>query len=205
MHDPTFRYRVTAGLIFFLCLAVYDVYRHGRHSRRIREYAFLAGFTLAAMAYGVLHDYITWSISPDYFSRGKGIASAADGYSMEVMLLAVKAFWSAGLISGAVLLVANTPGKAGCRLTWDRLLYIALWIPALSICFESIAGILVFSGYHSLCGLMEGLVYTEMRRNFFTVWAMHAGAYTGGAAGLIWAVHIIRRRKKQMAAEHIHE
>ena len=115
------RYRITLGVVFFAVLGVVDCLRHPDNPTRAKEYLFLFSCAGIAMAYGVVHDYLTWHISPEYFVWGKGIESAADSYSSEVVLLALKATWTAGLVVGAAFLVANNPRKGRPQLPYPTL------------------------------------------------------------------------------------
>jgi len=81
MSDPTFVYRVAAAMLIFIALGAWDYRRHPGNPRRLQEYLFLFAATLFAMAYGLFHDYITCSLSPQYYVLGKGINSAAKGYN----------------------------------------------------------------------------------------------------------------------------
>ncbi len=119
--DPTFVPRLAFGLMALSALLVADLRRYGRASPRLREYSFLCATAVAAIAYGIAHDWVTCGLSPDYFSIGKGIASAESGFSADIVLLATKAAFSAGLLVGVALLVANNPRPASPQLPYRTL------------------------------------------------------------------------------------
>ena len=88
-----------------------DYRKNPANPRRIKEYAFLFTVAILTMLYGVLHDYITYSISREYYIIGKGIESAKGGFNFDVVKLALIATWSAGLVVGVTFLISNNPGK----------------------------------------------------------------------------------------------
>ncbi len=116
-----FRYRVVLGVLFFALLGFVDVCRNPSNPRRAREYLFLFSCAGIAMGYGVAHDFVTCHISPAYFVWGKGLESAADGFNFDVVKLALMASWSAGLIVGVVLLLANNPREGRPQLGYPAL------------------------------------------------------------------------------------
>ena len=102
MNDPTFPYRVALGLLALAVLAAIHTRRHPDNPTRLKEYAFLFGTTVLTMLYGLLHDRITYRLSPAYYTIYKGIA--AEHFWPEVGRLALEASWTAGLAIGVVLL-----------------------------------------------------------------------------------------------------
>jgi hypothetical protein len=101
------------GVTILAGLAVRDIARNRTDTRRAKEYAFLLATTLAAVVYGVLHDQLTVTISPEYFLEGKGLADDPRPLRLAVGLLAVRASWWVGLALGAALLVANNRDAPG--------------------------------------------------------------------------------------------
>ena len=199
MRDPTFVYRVAIGLPIFALLLVYELWRRPKESRRGKEYAFLFGVTLLAMAYGVLHDFVTWSICRDYYVVGKGIPSAASGYTIDVVKLAMKATWTGGLLCAAAFLVANNPDRHRRQLPYFTLLQLMLIPLASSILFESALGI-AFGGFASSVARRFGMMtYLELSGpRFIAVWGMHIGAYSGAALGLLAGVATIVVLKRRL-------
>ncbi len=198
MNDATWPYRFAAGVSIFFVLGVLDLIQHPENPKRLKEYLFLLATTLAAAAYGVLHDRVTYAISPDYYVLGKGIASAAEGFNLDVVVLAIKATWWAGLLGGALILIANNEDRAGRHLPYGTLFRIALAPLACSVLLEwgTAAGCAVF-GTELAAALGSGEVRESLGASFFVVWGMHFGAYVGGAVGLLAALLLILRGKKR--------
>jgi hypothetical protein len=190
---------VAIGLSIFVLLLVYELWRRPKESTRSKEYAFLFGVTLLAMAYGILHDFVTWSICRDYYVIGKGIPSAASGYSMDVVKLAMKATWTAGLLCAAAFLVANNPDRLRRQLPYSTLLQL-MFIPlAASILLEFLLGIAFGRSAVSVASRFGMMTYLELSGpRFFAVWGMHIGAYSGAALGLLAAIATIVVLKRRL-------
>ncbi len=201
MDDWTFPYRVVAGVALFALWGAYDWWRHPENPSRLREYGFLFGVTAAAMGYGLVHDLVTYAISPEYYVLGKGLHSAAGGFNGAVVVLAFKATWTAGLIGAAALLVANNPGRFGPSLPLRRLLRYVFIPWGCSMLCEATGGL---GGWLvSLRVGSENLVFglpLEAHVRFCVVWGMHIGAYAGGVAGLVLAVVLVLRSKGKLKA-----
>jgi hypothetical protein len=199
LNDATSIYRLTIGLLIFAVLLAVDCWKRPKELRRLKEYSFLFGITALAMVYGIAHDFVTWSISPAYFVLFKGIASAADKYGPEMIKLAMMATWSVGLITAAVLLMANNPGRLGRPLPYSRLVRIATIPLGVSILTEILLG-LAFHWYEPYSLAHERIAMLTLgRHNVFTVWGMHIGAYSGGIIGLVIAViRIVRLRRSNV-------
>ena len=95
--------RIAIGCGIFLVFALVDLRRRGREATRWREYLFLVACVLVALAYGVVNDQLTTTISWEYFAYGKGIAETLPGAepNSPAFRIAVGASWllcrSAGL------------------------------------------------------------------------------------------------------------
>lgn len=192
-----FAYRVCAGLLVFAILLALDL-RKGRY-QRAKEYGYLFGMTAAAMAYGIVHDYVSWSIAPSYFVFGKGISSAATGYSWETVKLAATALWSVGLLGSACVLLANNADKKGRQVSYAFLVKVAAIPLLLSIAVEIPLGL----SFHHIAPWMLSAahlhsLYTHAGSSFFIVWGMHIGAYIGGGLGIIIAVLVVVRKKRRL-------
>ena len=109
--------RIVVGCCIFAALGIADLARHGRAATRWREYLVLLAAVAVALAYGALNDQITSAISWEYFYYGKeldkvlrpSVPPAGLSFHWEVAKVGLKATWSAGLIFGVVLLLANNP------------------------------------------------------------------------------------------------
>ena len=192
-----FQYRVMLGVLFFIILGLVDYWRHPSNPRRAKEYLFLFSCAGIAMAYGVVHDFVTYHISPDYFIWGKGIESAVDGFNLDVVKLALMAAWSAGLIAGVVLLIANNPRRGQPQLSYPALYSQGLVPLGGSMVFGGTFGLLCFAFALRFSDYLPNLQDSPAERRFMTTWGIHVGSYLGGAVGLILAAVRITRRRKQ--------
>lgn len=181
--------RIGAGIAFLACLAGIELYRKGSQARRWKEYLFLLGVVAAAMLYGIANDQITCSISWEYFYhhddrtaeiiRAGGFADGRpDGSALRwaAFQLGMKATWTAGLIIGVAMLIANNPHKRMPQLPYRRLIRIATipWAAAAS-CAILLAGWFHFTDFSET-------------RPYMTVWGTHLGGYAGGGIGMLAAV-----------------
>jgi hypothetical protein len=169
VDDPTFAWRAPLGVLALVWLAVRDRRRSGTWDRA-RELAVLVAVAAATMLHAVVHDLITWNVSRDWFAVGKALPEAARSFA-PVVPLALLAGWTAGLVVGLVLLVANDPSRH-----LPRLGYRALAARALAVWWGSIVGALAFAG---------GALATAPAEHAYAVAASaHLGSYSGGLATL---------------------
>ena len=105
-----------------------DLCRHGRSAARYKEYLFiwLAGFIGCVM--GGVNDLITSSISPEYFSLGKGLPGG-EALNLRAAIYGLKEGLSAGVIGGAVCVYASRGKAAVPPLCFGGMLRL-LWMPA---------------------------------------------------------------------------
>jgi hypothetical protein len=160
--------------------------------------------------YGILHDFLTYNISNEYYTRFKfiqfGVAFHYDNGEMyrEYPLLPIAivgwmATWWMGLIIGAIL------GLVALKLPhWKLMLTTVLKAVCLTIAVAFVTGltglaygwlflidkfdVLKAAGWH----LPEGL---EQPGRFIMVGSMHNFSYIGGALGLIAGILYILRKK----------
>ncbi len=200
MNDWVFRFRVMLCVAAFLLLLSEELLRRPGEYRRGREYLFLGGVTVAAALYGVVHDFVTWSICPGYFVAGKGIPQASSGFTKDVVVLAMKATWYAGLLTGAVLLIANNRDRLSCQLGYGTLVKMALIPLGISMLMEGIVGI-AFGCFAKEVADGSGfdVCYERFGARFFVVWGMHLGAYLGGAIGLAIAFFVTVSKKRNLS------
>ena len=205
--------RIAAGACVFAVLAVWDVRRRGKEARRWREYLFLLVAVAAAMAYGVAIDQITATISWEYFVHGKGLsafeshgpagAGEAAAFRWEVAKLGAKAAWTAGLILGAAVLIANNPRPQRPPLPFAALYRM---LPRVAACAAVLAAALGLAGYLGLLTWTNsdfGLLFEEnlyRPQRFLCAWGIHLGSYVGAAAGAALAVWRVLRRHRRTAA-----
>jgi alpha-beta hydrolase superfamily lysophospholipase len=168
-------------------------------SGRAKEYGFLLYAMLAAAAYAVAHDHVTATISPEYFLYGKGLAEDPRPFRWAVTLLAVRASVAAGLLGGALLLLANNPRRSGQppQLTYRALVKLSLIPIATAALFAVISGIINSSAQLGADeALALGVVHYRVWR-FVIVWGIHVGSYAGALLGSVaTAILVFARRRK---------
>jgi hypothetical protein len=203
--------RIGIGAAIFAALAVADVRRNGRSARRWREYLFLLACVVAALAYGAVNDQLTVGISWEYFYYGKGLDQVLGGKTppeqwalrWEAAKVGLKATWSAGLILGAAMLMANNPAKDRPALTFARLAELMPRMLAITVATAVALGCM---GHYGLLNWLDkylALLWQEGQFRpvrFMTVYGIHLGGYAGGAIATVWAVIHIRRSRQRVTA-----
>jgi hypothetical protein len=204
--------RVAVGVVIFVGLALWDYDKHGPRATRWREYVVLLACVAAAMLYGAINDQITTTISWEYFAYGKGIAEVVPVneppnsplFRWEAAKVGMKATWTAGLIIGVALLVANNPFRDTPRLSYRRLIR---FVPLVLVITALTSTVLAFAGYFGFFVRFD-TDFQEMVRadqwrphRFMAVYGEHLGGYVGGLLGTTIAViRIIRERRRQRHA-----
>jgi hypothetical protein len=206
--DAGLAIRIAIGATIFIALALLDLRKHGRRATRWREYAFLLFCTTAAMAYGALNNQVTAAISWEYFYYGKELYLRLGSQTppepvmlhLHAALIGIKATWSAGLIVGVCLLLANNPSPKLPKLRYPSLARHAVVILVVTITCAAIGGFLGYRGLPARWNdeFAEMLRQDQMRpRPFIAAYGVHCGAYLGGAIGTVLTVIRIRRRRFQ--------
>ena len=198
--------RVALGATFFIALAVWDLRRHGRSAQRWREYALLLAAVAAAVAYGIVNDQITSAISWEYFYYAKeGYRAMCEqtppdraALCWEAAKIGAKATWTAGLIFGVAILLANNPRRGLPRLSYGKLYRM---IPAVMATAAACGLLVALAGYFGAFAgafpeLVEGHPWRPAR--FMAAWSAHLGGYIGGLLGTAGAVWYVLRRRKQL-------
>lgn len=199
--------RVGIGLSIFVALAAWDLGRRGRSATRWKEYLFLAVVSVAAMAYGAVNDRIGCSISWEYFYYGKGldrelgprVPPDSVALQWEACKIGLKASWSAGLIVGVVLLVANNPRRGRPQVPYKQLLVLLPLVLLATATGAALGGCAGARGWlawtsHDLQMLSREDLFRPHR--FMCVYGINLGSYVGGLLGTAWAaLWIIRRRR----------
>jgi len=198
--------RVTLGVCVLVFLAVTDLQRNKQAATRWREYSVLIASVLVACAYGVVNDQITATISWEYFFYAKelelklGPTVPPDMVALrwQAVMIGLMATWSAGLIFGVVLLLANNPFRDIPRLRNRQLIGMLPLILAVTIAF---AAIFAPIGYY---GGLDWITqdFPEMRHSglfrparFICAWSIHLGGYLGGLLGtLLAAARVVQLR-----------
>jgi hypothetical protein len=163
-----------------------------------KEYAFLLYAVLVAVAYGVAHDHVTATISPEYFLLGKGLAEEPTPFRWAVTLLAARASANVGLMGGAALLVANNPRRGGVppQLSY-RVLARLTFVPlAFAVVTAAAAAAVNAVARFGTATASELGVVSSRRWAFTLVWGAHAGSYAGAILGtIVSCIAVVRRRR----------
>lgn len=211
VSDRSLPYRITIGASIFAVLAIVDLRRNGQAATRWREYAFLLSCVAIAIVYGITNDLITSRISPEYFLFFKGAvehvsneaAASPEAHRGELDLQAMRigtlATWTAGLIAGAFLLIANSFG-GWPRLSMKQLArYVPLLFVAAIICAIALG---VVGGKGGLlwtsADFREMVARDEMRPfRVMCVYGIHLGGYVGSLAGLLLSIVLVLRARRR--------
>jgi hypothetical protein len=205
--------RVGIGVAIFAALAAWDLVQKGRKATRWREYLFLVVAAVCAMIYGIINDRIASTISWEYFYYGKGldlqlgphIPPEAAPLHWEACKVGLKATWSAGLIIGVALLIANNPRANRRQLPYRDLLMLLPFILVVTALFALIGA---WTGSHGWLTWtsheLQLIVHDDLFRpyRFMIVYGMNFGAYVGGILATLAAmIYVTRRRKSEMAVK----
>src|SRR5580658_2209664 len=187
-----FSYRVALLLGLMAVAAAIDFWRLGKEAARYREYAFIWIAGLLGGLAGLANDCVTSSISPDYFILGKELEPGG-GLRWRAGMYGLKAGLSAGIIGGAVCLVARARNAGFSTRQMGRSLQ-ALWMPAAGAVLMGLALPVIAGGFDpmGLSTSLDSLLDADQIARFKKVWWIHTGLYAGLAVGL--AGMIIRQR-----------
>jgi hypothetical protein len=187
-----FGYRVALLLGLMTVAAAIDFWRRGKEAARYREYGFIWIAGILGGLVGFANDGVTSSISPDYFTLGKGLESGAD-FRLRAEMYGFKAGLSAGIIGGAICLVTR-PKNSGFSTAQMRRLLQTLWMPIVGAVLLGLALPIIAGGFDPM-GISPGLdslLNADQIVRFRKVWWIHTGLYAGLAIGL--AAMMIRQR-----------
>lgn len=180
--------RILVGGSIILAFIAYDVWKNGRRSPRLREYGFVIAVIAATAMYAILHDMITVSISPEYFTYGKGLSP--NNLRWRVCELAMKAALAPGAFVSMVFVVANNPSPRKAQLSYAQLWRLLVYPVLGAIVCAVVFGILGAFDVRGIRPEIEGAIPNTSA--FIEVWGIHWGTYAGGFFGAIAAVFRIR-------------
>ena len=154
---------------------------------------------ILAGLYGIIHDQITYSISPEYFTKFKyqqfGFEPAwFGGHRQTVAFIGFLATWWMGLFIGALL------GLIGLIFSNYKMMLKAITIGIKITFITAVLFALVgfFWGKYHLINtgvdwwLPDGLINTDQ---FIIVGSIHNSSYLGGIVGILLAIiYMIRKR-----------
>lgn len=196
MH-PLAPWRIAVAIGLFLslvALALWQLWTTGS-VRRFQEYGFLLYATALAVVYGVVHDEVTVTLSPDYFLYWKGLASDPRPLRWTAALVAVQSSWWTGLLGGVVLLLANNPRRRGLpRLALGSLARIAVLPLVAAALGAAFCGVTVAA---DLLGRdnVPAAVAPGRVHDFMVVWSVHIGSYAGAAFGTLGCLVLVETRR----------
>jgi hypothetical protein len=174
-----------------------------RHRLRAMFGIAILGATLAG-GYGALHDQISYTISPEYFTKVKfeQFRYADFGWPARVMVSEVGflASWWVGLIGGWILArVGLDLLPAATRRGEIALAFAIVFVTA--IVFGAVGALIGFveSRSKDLSGWQhwQGMLQLTDLRSFIVVAYLHAASYLGAACGVIGAAIYVRRRLRK--------
>lgn len=151
---------------------------------------------ILAGIYGIIHDHITYAISPEYYTKFKFIQFDLVNKQDErmvhprifVTVVGFLATWWFGLILGSILGLYNL-----IQSTWQKMIFISFKSILISILVSFLIGIMgLIFGFLFLSkqpkSSFEGWFFPEDLQNFgdyIAVGSMHNFGYIGGIIGLI--------------------
>ena len=185
-----FAARVILLLSLMAVISAVDLRRNGPKATRHKEYAFIITTGLLGGIIGFGNDLLTSSISPDYFTMGKGLPPG-EGLQWAAGLYGLRTGFSAGIIGGALCMFCAGKGVP------YALYYRLLWLPtagalAVGLLFPVIASRFDPAG---LAASLKEVLNPEQSQKFLTVWRIHSGLYLGLAAGLIALIVVLRKQR----------
>jgi hypothetical protein len=178
-----------------------------RAVRKLLIYILLVIIAVGVAAlYGVLHNQISYTVSPEYFTKFKfvqfGYTDSQMPERIRASLVGFYASWWMGIPLGLLIGVFGFIHR-----DYRRMFYISLRAVGLAVAFTLLFG---------LCGLLYGFYQTanldltiyenwfipadvENPRRFLCAGYMHNSAYLGGVLSIFaaWIYHIFKRVKSK--------
>ena len=157
--------------------------------------AFLAGL------YGIVHDQVTYSISPEYFTRLKFAQFHYADFGLPARVFVAEigflATWWVGLVVGWFIARISVPAssrqEAASCCARGFLIVIAFGFGAGIIGY--VLGLLHGSDYSSWESMASNLGVVDLP-SFVRVAYIHNAGYLGGLVGLVSAIIYLRNRKR---------
>jgi hypothetical protein len=150
---------------------------------------------------GGFTDPITSSISPEYFTWGKGILDG-EGFQTRVVMFGIKQGISAGVIAGAVCVYVTRRKSKSPPFPFSALLRL-IWIPVVGAIVGAVVLPLI-AGKSDPANLKAKLptdLSAAQSASFLRVWWIHTGVYAGLLIGLVLLIVIVVKRRKIEPAE----
>lgn len=195
----TYSDRLLLFLAFCAAVVLCDLFYYGRRASRYREYGFLLFGGVCGALVGLLNDQITSRISPEYFIEGKGLPAGAM-FQRDVVLLGLKAGFSAGIVAAAFLLVANSLFSTIPRLPVAALVQHLVRIGLFAIIAAcAVGGVAYLPPQHISLKLLSGAMEPAAAHRFVIVWGIHLGIYLGALVGVLSSTVRIFRHRRNLA------
>ena len=179
--------------------------------RKLLTLIFIIGFTpIIGGIYGIIHDQLTYSISPEYYTKFKfyqfglmdlGNEAIFPHPRIEVSAVGFMATWWMGLPIGLILGLVGLIHKDSRQML--RVTLRAIIVTVMVAFATGLLGLTYGMLYLAETGvtwwLPENLIDTK---NFIAVGSMHNFSYLGGLAGLIaGAIYSVRQKRKYELAD----
>ncbi len=182
------------GILVLLAAAVasIDWWWYRSRATRWREYSFLLAAGLLGGLFGIGNDHVTATISPEYFTMGKGLPPG-ESFRFQVTLLGFQAGFGAGAVIGMSYLLANS-GNRRPNLPIRRLFLLA-WLPVVAALVLTPVCSWIAYRFDPLrfTSLFDGILSPSEISRFRAVWGIHLGLYAGGLLGTVLGVLRLRR------------
>ena len=200
-ESPVWMRALVAGLLLGV-IALVDFLRHRERATRWREYAFWLACGLLGALFAIGNDIMTSHLSEAYFALGKGLASDdPHEFIVNVVLLAIRAGFVAGLAIGGALLLANNPKKDLPQLPYGVLARLMLVPAVAAIVIAPIGGACASWDIQGLSSQLRQVLSPDDVRSFLMVQRIHVGLYVGALIGTVGAVAWIRRKRRAPASD----
>ena len=149
---------------------------------------------LAGALFAVCNDLITSSISPEYFTIGKGLDSPG---ALSVSALAFEAGFLAGIVVGGFYLMANNPKPDVPQLPYSKLAEYLKCPLVLAVMLALVAGSIDTLDPFNLKPQAAFHMSTEKAARLLLVSRIHLGLYAGALVGMTAGIILIRRARKR--------
>ena len=164
----------------------------------------MAGLTLIgcviAGLYGIVHDQVTYSIGPEYFTHFKfdqfAWANSRLGDRVFVSCIGFLATWWVGLIATWILvrrLVVDQPRRVACRNVFEGFLTIFLTAVVFGVGGFLYGNMIDLNHFTSWTAMCESLGVVDTK-SFIVVACIHSAGYLGGIVGLGLTFFIVKRK-----------
>lgn len=154
---------------------------------------------ILAGIYGVLHDQISYTISPEYFTKFKfeQFGFVEYGFEIERATVAIIGFWSTwwtgliiGVVNGTVGLI-----QPNSKIMWKSIYGASILTLGIAIAFGVLG---IITGKFIIAQIDANWIIPNdliNRTDYLTVGTMHTFSYVGGLIGLIFGINYQIRTK----------